>query len=61
MLALVGMATTLVSMALTLLPPPGESDKLLAVAKVVGLTLALLLAGAAVFARGRRRVSIESP
>jgi amino acid transporter len=60
-LALVGMATTLVCMTLTLLPPPGESNKLLAVAKIVGLTLALLLAGAAVFVRGRRRVSIESP
>ena len=56
-LALVGMVTTLVSMALTLLPPPGESDKLLGVGKVVGLTLALLLAGAVVYARGRGRTA----
>lgn len=55
--AVVGLVTTIVSMALTLLPAPGESDKLLAVGKIVGLTLALLLAGAAVYARGRGRMA----
>lgn len=52
-LALVGLLTTLVCMVLALLPPPGESGPLVA-GKVVGLTLVLLLAGAAVYARGRR-------
>lgn len=54
LLALVGLLTTAVSMVLSLLPPPGETNTLLATAKIVGLTLVLLLAGAGVYARGGR-------
>jgi amino acid transporter len=56
-LALVGLLATLASMALALLPPPDEPNALLAVTKVVGLTLLLLVTGAAIYARGRARVA----
>ncbi|HVR72375.1 MAG TPA: APC family permease [Vicinamibacteria bacterium] len=52
-LAAVGLVTTLVSIGLALLPAPDEPRKLLAVGKVVGLSLALVLAGVAVYVRGR--------
>jgi amino acid transporter len=52
LLAIVGLLTTAVSMVLSLLPPPGET--LLATAKIVGLTLTLLLAGAGIYARSGR-------
>jgi hypothetical protein len=56
-LAVVGLSTTLVSMALTLLPPPGEPRALLAVGKIAGLTVVLLGLGAILYARGRARAT----
>jgi glutamate:GABA antiporter len=54
-LALLGFATTSLSIGLALVPAPDEPNKLLAVTKVAGLTLLLLFAGAGVYAAGRRR------
>jgi amino acid transporter len=56
-MALVGLLTTVVSMFLTLLPPPDDPAGLLTVGKVGGLTLVLLLAGAGLFVRGRTRAA----
>jgi len=56
-LAAVGLFTTVVSIALALLPQQDEPQKLLAVTKVVGLSLALLLAGVVVYARARSRAA----
>ena len=49
-LAVLGFATTLLTIGLALVPAEDEPNKMLAVAKVVGLTLALVLAGAIVYA-----------
>ena len=54
------MVTTVVSMALTVLPPPDEPDQPLAVAKVVGGTGLLLLVGVALYRRGRARSSAQA-
>jgi amino acid transporter len=54
-LAGVGFLTTLGSMVLTVVPPPDEPRKLLAVAKIVGLTALLVAAGVGVYLAGRRR------
>lgn len=54
-LAAIGFLTTLVSMALAVIPAPEEPRKALAVTKIVGLTVVLLGAGVAVYAAGRRR------
>jgi amino acid transporter len=56
-LAAVGLFTTVLSIALALLPQQDEPHKLLAVTKVVGLSLALLLGGVVVFARARSRAA----
>jgi glutamate:GABA antiporter len=55
MLAGTGFATTVVSIALALIPAPDEPNKVLAVAKVAGLTIALVAAGALVYYHGKRR------
>lgn len=54
-LAVVGLCTTTLSIGLALIPAADEANKLLAVTKVAGLTLLLVLAGGAVYAAGRRR------
>ncbi|HEU4405977.1 MAG TPA: APC family permease [Polyangiaceae bacterium] len=54
-LAALGVATTLAAIVLSLLPPEGEPRPALAVAKVVGLSALQLVAGAAVYARGRAK------
>ena len=54
-LAVVGFVTTAASIVLAALPPPGEPDKALAVAKVVGGTLVILGAGVVAYVLGRRR------
>ena len=56
-MAVIGLVTTIVSMGLTLVPPPGEPDAPLAVAKVAGGTVLLLLTGAAIYVRGRARAA----
>lgn len=50
-----GFATTAASIVLALVPAADEPNKLLAITKVVGLTLLLLATGALVYLRGRRR------
>lgn len=54
-MALVGLATTLGSIVLAALPRPDETNKLLAVIKVVGMTSLMLGAGVAVYLVGMRR------
>jgi amino acid transporter len=54
-LGVVGLLTTVVSIVLSLLPPDEEPNKPLAVAKVVGLTVAMLAIGVFVYARGKRQ------
>jgi glutamate:GABA antiporter len=54
-LGALGFLTTAAAIGLALIPPESEPDKPLAVLKVAGLTLAMVLSGALVYAAGRRR------
>jgi amino acid transporter len=54
-MALVGLATTLGSIALALVPASDDARPLLTTFKVVGMTAALLVTGAAVYRSGRKR------
>jgi hypothetical protein len=54
-ISLIGIATTLASMAISFVPPPDEEHPILAVAKIGGLTAVLLLGGAALYAAGSIR------
>jgi hypothetical protein len=54
-LAMLGFATTVVTIILALIPPPDEVNKALAVAKVVGLTGLLVAAGVGTYRLGKRR------
>jgi hypothetical protein len=56
----VGFATTSMAILLSLLPPPDEPNQALAVAKIIGLTGALLGIGVIIYALGRRRARSES-
>ncbi len=53
--ALVGFATTLIALVFAGFPADDDPNKLLAVAKVIGLTAAMLLSGVAIYLLGRRR------
>jgi amino acid transporter len=53
--AVLGFSTTLACIVLSLIPPPDEPNKPLAVAKIAGLTLLLVGAGIAAYVRGARR------
>jgi hypothetical protein len=55
LLGAVGFAVTAATIGLALVPAEDEPNKLLAVTKVAGLTALLVLGGAAVYLRGRRR------
>lgn len=55
MLGSLGFLTTAVSIVLACIPPAEEPNKTLAVAKVVGASMALVGFGAVVYAAGRRR------
>jgi amino acid transporter len=59
--ALIGIATTIASMAISFVPPPEEEHPLLAVVKIGGLTAVLLIGGAALYVTGsvraRRRIA----
>jgi amino acid transporter len=55
-LAGLGLATTVVSIMLALIPADDDPNKLLAVSKTAGLTLLLVAAGALVYRLGRHRV-----
>ncbi len=54
-LAGLGFATTVLSIGLALIPAEDDPNKLLAVSKIAGLTLLLVVAGTLVYALGRRR------
>jgi amino acid transporter len=55
----VGFSTTAISIGLAVLPASDEPNKPLAVIKIVGLTLALLALGIALYLAGRRRQRIH--
>jgi len=50
-----GFSTTSAAIVLSTFPAPDETHKVLAVVKVTGLAVAVLISGAAVYALGRRR------
>ena len=54
-LGAVGFSVTAAAIVLALIPGEDEPNKVLAVTKVAGLTALLVLGGAAVYLRGRRR------
>jgi amino acid transporter len=56
-LALLGLATTAISIVLALLPPAGDPAPALAVLKVAGSSLVIVAIGAALYLRGRARRS----
>src|SRR5207302_84106 len=56
-LAIIGFFVTAISIVLAAIPPDDEPDKMFAVVKVVGSSLALVAAGVAVYVAGRRRAS----
>jgi amino acid transporter len=58
LMGIVGLATTVASIVLAVFPADDEPRKVLAVVKVVGLTLVLLATGMAVYFSGRRRASV---
>jgi amino acid transporter len=55
LISAVGFATTSMAIALSLLPPPDEPNKALAVFKIIGLTGALLGVGVGIYVLGQRR------
>jgi glutamate:GABA antiporter len=57
-LAAIGFTTTALSIGLAMLPADTEPNKVLALFKIVGLTLALLAAGIGLYLVGRRRQRI---
>jgi amino acid transporter len=58
-LSIVGFTTTLFTIALSVLPPPDEPNKPLAVFKIVGGCGALLLVGVWLYWAGKRRAKVE--
>jgi glutamate:GABA antiporter len=60
LLAGVGFVTTLLTIALSLVPLPEETNKVLAAVKVVGLTALLLLAGALLYYLAQRKNKAQS-
>jgi amino acid transporter len=57
LVALVGMMTTTFTIAISLLPPPDEPNKILAVVKIVGLSGILVGVGAWIYWSGKRRAA----
>jgi membrane protein DedA with SNARE-associated domain len=55
LVAALGFATTLLTIALSLIPQPDEPNKPLALFKIVGGTGALLLLGVGIYWIGKRR------
>ena len=60
-LAALGFSTTTVAIVLACIPADDEPNKVLAVSKVVGLTVVLVIAGALVYVAGRRRARTLGP
>jgi len=58
-LAVVGFIVTAISIVLSAVPPDDEPNKMLAVAKVTGSSLALIGIGVAVYLAGRRRAAVR--
>jgi len=52
LISVVGFTTTMMAIALSVLPPPDEPNKALAVLKIVGLTGATLGVGVVIYAVG---------
>ena len=57
LVAIVGMLTTTATIAISVLPPPDEPNKVLAVVKIVGLSGLLLLIGVVIYRSGKRRAA----
>ncbi len=55
LLGVIGLMTTSLTILLSLLPPPDEPNKALAVLKIVGLSVLLLGVGAGIYLMGRKR------
>lgn len=55
LVAIIGLLTTIATIAISVLPPPDEPNKTLAVIKIVGLSALLVLIGIAVFYRPKIR------
>ena len=53
--ALVGLVTTTGAIILAVVPRPDEPNKVLAVIKIVGMTVAMLAGGVAIYVGGKRR------
>jgi amino acid transporter len=60
MVAALGFCTTLLTIALSLIPAADEPNKVLAVVKVVGLTGLVLITGVVLYWLGKRRASRET-
>jgi amino acid transporter len=58
--SVVGFATTALAIGLSVLPPPDEPNKALAVLKIVGLTGAMLGVGVVIYALGKWRTAHEA-
>lgn len=56
-LALIGLTTTLLAIGLAMLPPPDEPNAALALGKIIGTTVIVMLLGAWLFFWGRRRAA----
>ncbi|HEY7353899.1 MAG TPA: APC family permease [Terriglobales bacterium] len=55
LVAIVGLCTTIVTIAISVIPPPDEPNKPLAVIKVVGLSGLMVLIGAWIYLAGKRK------
>ncbi|HEY9126151.1 MAG TPA: amino acid permease, partial [Acidobacteriaceae bacterium] len=55
--ASIGLVSTVITIGLSVIPAEDEPNKPLAVFKIVGLTLILILVGMAIYAHGKRRQS----
>jgi hypothetical protein len=59
LVATLGLLTTAVTIALSLIPQPDEPNKPLALFKILGATMALVLMGVWIYAAGKRRAARE--
>jgi amino acid transporter len=57
LLSCVGFATTLFTIALSLVPSPEETNKLLATCKLIGLTAVLLGAGTFLYYKAKKSIA----
>jgi hypothetical protein len=55
--AVMGLASTVAAIFLSVAPSPDETNRTLAVMKIIGLTGVLLIAGVAVYWRAKRKAS----